>query len=124
MASILIVDDSKFMRKMLSDILTGEGHQIVGEAENAKEATELYSRLKPDLVTLDIVMPEVEGEDAFSALRAILTENSQASVVVVSAMGQDQVVKECIEAGAKYFIAKPFQSDNVADVVKSALTSD
>ena len=123
MANILIVDDSKFMRKMLSDILTGEGHEIVGEAENAKEATELYSRLKPDLVTLDIVMPEVEGEDAFSALKAMIEQNSKASVVIVSAMGQDQVMKECIEAGAKYFIAKPFQSDNVAQVVKSALAT-
>ena len=123
MANILIVDDSKFMRKMLSDILTGEGHEIVGEAENAKEATELYSRLKPDLVTLDIVMPEVEGEDAFSALKAMIEQNSKASVVIVSAMGQDQVMKECIEAGAKYFIAKPFQSDNVAQVVRSALAT-
>jgi two-component system chemotaxis response regulator CheY len=123
MARIMIVDDSRFMRKMLSDILTGEGHEIVGEAENAKEATELYSRLNPDLVTLDIVMPEVEGENAFSALKTIVEEDAKARVVVVSALGQDQVIKECIDAGAKSFIAKPFQSDNVAKVVRTVLNS-
>jgi two-component system chemotaxis response regulator CheY len=121
MANILIVDDSKFMRKMLSDILTKEGHKIVGEAENAKEAEYLFKKLKPDLVTLDIIMPEVEGKDAISALGAMIEENPHAKVLMVSAMGQEEVVKECIRDGAKDFIVKPFQPGNVADVVRAVL---
>jgi two-component system chemotaxis response regulator CheY len=121
MANILIVDDSRFMRKMLSDILTGAGHEVVGEAENAKEATELFKRLKPDLVTLDIIMPEVEGVNAISALKDMINGDPQAKVVMVSAMGQEQVVEECIKAGAREFIVKPFQPSNVADVVKEVL---
>ncbi len=122
MANIMIVDDSKFTRKMLSDILTEKGHQIVGEAENAEEAVELYSRLKPDLVTLDIVMPEVEGTDAISALKAMKRVNPKARVVMVSAMGQQEVVEECIQAGAIDFIVKPIQPSNVAGVVESVLS--
>lgn len=121
MASILIVDDSKFMRHMLSDILTGEGHEIVGEAENAMEAAELYKMLKPDLVTLDIIMPEVEGTDAVSALKTMIRANPLAKVVMVSAMGYEEVVDECIQAGAKDFIVKPFQPSDVAGVVKTVL---
>jgi two-component system chemotaxis response regulator CheY len=121
MANILIVDDSKFMRKLLSDILSEEGHQIVGEAENAKEATELYKILKPDLVTLDIIMPEVEGLNAISALKEMIHVDPQAKVVMVSAMGQRGVVEECIQAGAKGFIVKPFQPLDVAAVVNDAI---
>ncbi len=123
MAEILIVDDSKFMRKILSDILTEEGHQIVGEAENAREATEFYSKLKPDLVTLDIIMPEVEGADAISALREMIEADPKARVVMVSAVGQEEVVEECIRAGARDFIVKPFQASDVAGVVKDVLKS-
>ncbi len=123
MANILIVDDSKFMRKMLSDILTEEGHQIVGEAENAMEARELYIKLKPDLVTLDIIMPEVEGIDAISALKGMIKANPLAKVVMISAMGQEKVVEDCIRAGARDFIVKPFQSSNVAEVVRAVLKS-
>ncbi len=122
MANIMIVDDSKFTRKMLSDILTEKGHQIVGEAENAEEAVELYERLKPDLVTLDIIMPEIEGTDAISALKAMLRTNPNARVIIVSAMGQQEVVEECIQAGAKDFIVKPIQPSNVAGVVESVLS--
>ncbi len=121
MANILIVDDSRFMRKMLSDILTGAGHEVVGEAENAKEAIELFKRLKPDLVTLDIIMPEVEGVNAISALKDMINGDPQAKVVMVSAMGQEQVVEECMRAGAEDFIVKPFQPYNVAAAVKKAL---
>ncbi len=121
MANIMIVDDSKFTRKMLSDILTEKGHQIVGEAENAEEAVELYERLKPDLVTLDIIMPEVEGTDAISALKAMIRVNPKARVVIVSAMGQQEVVEECIQAGARDFIVKPIQPSNVVGVVESLL---
>ncbi len=121
MAKILIADDSKFMRKMLSDILTAEGHQITGESENARETIELYKKLKPDLVTLDIIMPLVEGIEALSALKAMIEENPQAKVVMVSALGQEDVVEECIRAGAKAFIVKPFKSTNVAEVVNDVL---
>ena len=121
MANILIVDDSKFMRKMLSDILTEDGHQVVGEAENAKEATELYKILKPDLITLDIIMPDVEGIDAIAALKNMIQVDPQAKVVMVSSMGQKEVVEECIQAGAKNFIVKPFQPSNIAGIVKDVL---
>jgi two-component system chemotaxis response regulator CheY len=121
MANILVVDDSKFMRKMLSDILTEEGYQVVGEAENAWEAVEFYKKFKPDLVTLDIIMPKVEGTDAISALKGMISFSRQAKVVVVSAMGQEEVVKEFIQAGAKDFIVKPFQPSRVAGVVKDVL---
>jgi two-component system chemotaxis response regulator CheY len=121
MANILIVDDSKFMRKMLSDILADDGHKIVGEAENAKEAVELYKKLKPDLVTLDIIMPVVEGVDAASALKEMLKISSKAKVLIVSALGQQGVVREYIHAGAKDFIIKPFQPSNVSGVIKGVL---
>jgi two-component system chemotaxis response regulator CheY len=121
MANILVVDDSKFMRKMLSDILIGEAHQILAEAENGKEAIELYERLKPDVVTLDIIMPEVEGVDAISALKAMRKANPRAKVVMVSAMGQEKVVEECLQAGASGFVVKPFQPSDVAGTVQTVL---
>jgi two-component system chemotaxis response regulator CheY len=122
MANILIVDDSKFMRKILSAILSEEGHTIVGEAENGREATELYKRLRPDLVTLDIIMPDVEGTNALSALKEIVKEDPDARVMVVSAMGQEVVVEEYLRAGAKDFIVKPFQTSKIKDIVKSLMT--
>jgi two-component system chemotaxis response regulator CheY len=121
MANILIVDDSKFMRKILSTILSEEGHTIVGEAENGKEATELYRRLHPDLVTMDIIMPEVEGKDALSALKEIVKEDPEARIMVVSAMGQETVVEEYLCAGAKDFIVKPFQTAKIKDVVNNVM---
>lgn len=121
MANILVVDDSKFMRKMLADILVKEGHQVVGEAENALEAKDLYHKLKPDLVTLDIIMPRVEGIDASSLLKDIIKTDPQARIVMVSAMGQEEVVGECIQSGAKDFIVKPFQPSQVIKVIKEVL---
>lgn len=121
MAKILIVDDAIFMRKMLSDILVKDGHEIVGEAENAKEAVNLYKKLKPDVVTLDIIMPDVEGVDALKAIREITSEDPQARILMVSAMGQQETVVEAIQAGAKDFIVKPFQPSNVTSAVKRLL---
>ena len=121
MTDVLIVDDSKFMRKMLSDILISEGHHIAGEAENAVEAIELYKKLKPDLVTLDIIMPEVEGIDAISALKAMIRTDPRARIVVVSTMGQQEVIAEYMRAGARDFIVKPFQPSDIAGVVKGIL---
>ena len=124
MAKIMIVDDSKFSRKMLGDILVEEGHQVVGEAENAEEAIELYKRLEPDLVTLDIIMPGVEQNSATPVLEAIMAADSHARVVMVSAMGQQEVVEECIQAGAKDFIVKPLQPSNVVGVVEDVLKDE
>lgn len=124
MANIMIVDDSKFTRKMLSDILVEEGHEVVAEAENAGEAVELYQRLHPDVVTLDIVMPEVEGVDSISALKAMVKADPKAKIVIVSAMGQHEVIEEFIQAGATDFIVKPFQPSNIAGVVASVLESN
>lgn len=117
MAKILIVDDAIFMRKMLSDILTKERHQIVGEAENGKEAVGLYKKLKPDVVTLDIIMPEVDGIDAVTAIKTIMKEDPRARIIMVSAMGQQESIVESIQAGAKDFIVKPFQPSNVVSAV-------
>ena len=122
MAKILIVDDSIFMRKMLSDILTKAGHQVVGEAENAKEAILLYKKLKPDIVTLDIIMPDVEGIDAMKALKQIVASDKNARILMVSAMGQQDLVVESIRTGAKDFVVKPFQANQVVGAVQRLLS--
>ena len=124
MANIMVVDDARFSRKMLSDILVEEGHEIVVEAENAGEAVEFYERLNPDVVTMDIVMPEVGGIDSISALKAMVKADPKAKVVIVSGMGQQETVEEFMNAGAKDFIVKPFQPSNIADVVASVLENE
>lgn len=103
---ILIVDDAAFMRMMLKDILTKNGYEVVGEAENGAKAVEKYGELKPDLVTMDITMPEMDG---ISALKNIRSIDSNAKVVMCSAMGQQAMVIEAIQVGARDFIVKPFQ---------------
>ena len=114
-ASVLICDDAVFMRTMLADILTGAGFDVVGEAENGVEAVERYRRLKPDLVTMDIVMPEMGGIDA---VREIMKENGSARILMCSAMGQQALVTEAIQAGARDFVVKPFQASRVLEAVK------
>lgn len=121
MARVLIADDSRFMRKILADILIKEGHQVAGEAANGKEAIELYSKLKPDIVTLDIIMPEDEGINAKLALETIQREDPCAKVIVISATGQEEIVKEFDRAGAKYFIIKPFQPAKVTGAIEGVL---
>ena len=121
MANILIVDDSKFMRNILADILLKEGYQISGEAENAMECVEMYHRLKPDLITLDIIMPMVENMDAIDAVREIMEANPLARVIVVSSMGQHLMIQEYLQAGVCDFIVKPFEPSNVVRVVREAL---
>ncbi len=123
MASVLVVDDALFMRRMLSDILKKEGIEICGEAENGKEAIEKYQQLKPDLVTMDIVMPKIEEIDGIDAVKEIMKIDSQAKIIMVSAMGQHSLVVEAIQAGAKDFVTKPFQPSRVAEAVKRALGS-
>ncbi len=121
MAKVLVVDDALFMRKMLSDILQKEGIEICGEAENGKEAIEKYQQLKPDLVTMDIVMPKIDEIDGIGAVKEIMKVESQAKIIMVSAMGQHGLVVEAIQAGAKDFVTKPFQPSRVIEAVKRVL---
>jgi two-component system chemotaxis response regulator CheY len=118
MAKVLIVDDALFMRKMLGDILKKEGIEVCGEAENGKESIEKYQQLKPDLVTMDIVMPKMEEIDGVAAVKEIMKIDPQAKIIMVSAMGQHSLVVEAIQAGAKDFITKPFQPSRVIEAVK------
>lgn len=118
MARILIVDDAKFMRITLTTILKKADHEIVGEAENGREAVELYRELKPDLVTMDITMPEMSGLDA---VKEIKKDFKDAKIIMCSAMGQQKMVVDAIEAGAKDFIVKPFDDSQVVDSVSRVL---
>jgi two-component system chemotaxis response regulator CheY len=115
---ILIVDDAAFMRMMIRDVLTKNGFEIVGEAENGQRAIEKYKELSPELVIMDITMPEVDG---IQAVREIKKFNPSAKIIMCSAMGQQAMVIEAIQAGAKDFIVKPFQADRVVEAVKKAL---
>lgn len=115
---VLLVDDASFMRMMLKNILIGSGYEIAGEAENGNKAIEQYKALKPDLVIMDIIMPEMGGIDA---VREIMKINPGAKILMCSSMGQQSLVVEAIQAGAKDFIVKPFQPSNVLEAVKKAV---
>lgn len=115
---VLIVDDAAFMRMMLKDILNKNGYDVCGEAGNGNEALDKYKELKPDLVTLDITMPEKDG---ISALKDIRAFDSNAKCVMCSAMGQQAMVIEAIQSGAKDFIVKPFQADRVLESIRKVL---
>jgi len=121
MATVLVVDDSRFMRMMLKQILSEEGHQVVAEAENAADAIEQYRELTPDLVTLDVVLPDDGGPDSRAALGAMIATNPAANVVMVSGLDQEQVASEFRAAGAKGFITKPFEPSQVAEIVTEVL---
>ncbi len=120
---VLIVDDALFMRRMLADILKKEGFEICGEAENGKESVTKYQELKPDLVTMDIVMPKMEEIDGVAAVKEIVKLDPRARIIMVSAMGQHSLVVEAIQAGAKDFVTKPFQPSRVIEAVKRVLSS-
>jgi two-component system chemotaxis response regulator CheY len=111
----MVVDDALFMRNMIKDIFTRAGYDVVGEAENGEVALELYQEVKPDLVTMDIVMPRRSGIDALQDIMAI---DPDACIIMVSALGQDSLVLEAVESGAKDFIVKPFKEDKVLEIVK------
>ena len=115
---ILIVDDAAFMRMMIKDILTKNGYEVVGEAADGIQAVEKYNELKPDLVTMDITMPEKDG---IAALKEIKAANPGATIIMCSAMGQQAMVIDAIQAGAKDFIVKPFQADRVIEAIQKAL---
>jgi two-component system chemotaxis response regulator CheY len=112
---VMIVDDALFMRNMLKDIFGRAGYDVVAEAEDGEMALELYQETKPDLVTMDIVMPKKSG---IEALQDIMAENPEACVVMVSALGQDALVLDAVESGAKDFIVKPFNEEKVLEIVK------
>ena len=116
--NILICDDAAFMRMMIKDILTKNGYEIAGEAENGAVAVDKYAETKPDLVMMDITMPEMDG---IQALKAIKQQDASATVIMCSAMGQQAMVIEAIQAGAKDFIVKPFQAERVIEAVKKVV---
>lgn len=115
---ILIVDDAAFMRMMIKDILSKNGFEVVGEAADGVQAIEKYAELKPDLVTMDITMPEMDG---IAALKEIKTKDPNAVIIMCSAMGQQAMVIDAIQAGAKDFIVKPFQADRVIEAISKAI---
>ncbi len=115
---ILIVDDAAFMRMVIRDILTKKGYEVVGEAKDGKESVTMYKELKPDLVLMDITMPEMDGIAALKEIRKI---DSEAAVIMCSALGQQAMVIDSIQAGAKDYIVKPFQADRVIEAVSKIL---
>ena len=116
--NILVVDDAAFMRMMIKDILSKNGYTVAGEAENGAKAVEKYNELKPDLVLMDITMPDKDG---IQALKEIKSADPGAKVIMCSAMGQQALGIESIQAGAKDFIVKPFQPDRVLEAVKKVV---
>ncbi|MBJ6363388.1 response regulator [Paenibacillus sp. GCM10012307] len=115
---ILIVDDAAFMRMMIRDILSKNGYEVVGEGQDGTQAIEKFKELKPDLITMDITMPEMDG---IAALKEIKKLDPNAKVIMCSAMGQQAMVIDAIQAGAKDFIVKPFQADRVIEAIKKTL---
>jgi len=116
--NVLVVDDASFMRMMLKDILTKNGYNVVGEASNGKECLARYKELKPDIVTLDITMPEMDG---ITTIKELMKIDSNAKIIMCSAMGQQAMVIEAIQNGAKDFIVKPFQSDRVIGAIEKQI---
>ena len=114
MAKILLCDDAEFMRRMLKDILTKQGHEIVGEAKNGREAIEKFKETSPDLVMLDVTMPEMDG---IQGLKGIMKVNPKAKCVMCSAMGQQSIVIDALQSGALDFLVKPFAIDRVTEMV-------
>ena len=115
---VLGCDDAIFMRPMISDILAEAGYEVVGEAETGVQAIERYKELRPDLVTMDIVMPDMGG---IEAVREIVKADPDAKILMCSAMGQQALVVEAIQAGAKDFVVKPFQPSRVLEAVQRVL---
>lgn len=118
MAKIMIVDDTAFMRAMIREMIIGSGHEIVAEAKNGAEAVRLYRECKPDVMTLDITMPEMDG---VSALKSIRSLDPSARVIMCSAMGQHAMVLDAIQAGAKDFIVKPLQQQRLLEAIERVL---
>jgi two-component system chemotaxis response regulator CheY len=121
MARILVADDASFMRQMIREIVEMEGHEVVAEASDGIEAIDQFKNHHPDVVTMDIVMPRRSGIDA---VKAILEFDPTARVVMCSALGQETLVTEALQAGARDFIVKPFKPDSVVDTLKKVLEKE
>jgi len=117
---VLIVDDAKFMRMTLRDIFEEAGCEVVGEASNGEQAIQMYKEVRPDIVTMDIIMPGMNGVEVVRRIRAI---NSRSKILMVSAMGQQELIAESMEAGACDFIVKPFMREEVLEKVQEILQS-
>lgn len=118
---VMVVDDALFMRNILKDIFVRHGYEVVAEADNGETALQIYQESKPDLVTMDIVMPKKSG---IEALQEIMAADPEAHVIMVSALGQDTLVLEAVEAGARDFIVKPFKEDKVLETVRRVVGQD
>lgn len=119
MTRVLIVDDAAFMRMMIKDILQKNGFEVIGEASNGIEAVDLYKKEKPDVVTMDITMPDMDG---IEAVKEIKNFDPAAKVIMCSAMGQQSMVMDAIKSGAKDFIVKPFQADRVLEAIRKVVS--
>lgn len=119
---VLIIDDALFMRNLIKDVLTKAGLEVCGETVNALEGVEKYKELKPDLVTLDIVMPHMEEMDGVTAVKEIISFDAEAKIVIVSALGEKKLIEQALEYGAKDFIVKPFTPQKLLAVVKNVLS--
>ncbi|WEK54628.1 MAG: response regulator [Candidatus Cohnella colombiensis] len=118
MGKVLVVDDAAFMRMMLKSIVQKGGHEVIGEAENGSVGVEMYASLKPDLVTMDITMPIMDGIQAATLIKE---SDPNAKIIMCSAMGQQGLIVQAIQAGAADFIVKPFQEERVLDSIKKVL---
>jgi two-component system chemotaxis response regulator CheY len=119
--TVIVVDDITFVRKTISEILTEAHYEVVGEAADGKEAVDLYMKLRPDLITLDLVMPKVTG---IEAARQIIRQNSDAKIIMISAMGQENLIVEAINAGVKDYILKPFTAQEILRSIDRVLNLD
>ena len=119
MTRVLIVDDAAFMRMMIKDILQKNGFEVIGEASNGIEAVDLYKKEKPDVVTMDITMPDMDGIEAVKEIKSF---DPGAKVIMCSAMGQQSMVMDAIKSGAKDFIVKPFQADRVLEAIRKVVS--
>jgi two-component system chemotaxis response regulator CheY len=116
--TILVVDDTAFMRMMIKNVVQKHGYQVIGEAGDGEEAIAKYKELRPDLVTMDITMPKLDG---ISAIKAIMEFDPNAKIIVCSAMGQKAMVIEALKSGAKDFLVKPFEADRVIEALQKAV---
>ena len=115
--TVLIVDDSEFMRKLLKDIIEQDGYKIVGETGDGSKALKLYEQLKPDIITMDIILPNKTGIEIVKEINKVDKDNNT-KIVMVTALGQQQLVMEALQAGAKEYITKPFEKDKILEVLK------
>ena len=115
---ILVADDARFMRQLIRDIVEAEGFEVIGEAEDGRAVVEAFKKLQPDIVTMDVVMPKCSG---IEAVKEILALNPGAKIAMVSALGQEQLVSEALEAGALDYIVKPFKPEAVLETLRKVM---